>query len=252
MERWSIPNAGEIQFELMDDFGKDTKTIKELLSGIINGMAERTVDYYHLTNGKDHAFIDSEKAIQPTITMAIAKITPVFKPEFPAWRVYSTKRRGNLDYWIYYKKITFAMELKFSHKGFYRNHCCEDGGIFRDHNKALYQLEGIEYDKLLSFMDDTKAIIKMVFHPIVFYSNAKRLQGGFTDNLEKYQDKIEKSFNTMFDDTIRSKKGYKFEKQPNFRALWFLDENISYLETGKMNKNYYYPAVGFIGHIEKC
>ena len=47
-------------------------------------------------------------------------------------------------------------------------------------------------------------------------------------------------------------KGYKFEKQPNFRALWFLDENISYLETGKMNKNYYYPAVGFIAHIEKC
>jgi len=92
MERWTVPNAGEIQFELMKDFGEDSMVIKELLSGIINGIAKRTVEYYNLTNGKDHAFIDSEKAIQPTITMAIANITPVFKPEFPAWRVYSTTK----------------------------------------------------------------------------------------------------------------------------------------------------------------
>jgi hypothetical protein len=28
MERWSIPNAGEIQFELMEDFGKDTTDLQ--------------------------------------------------------------------------------------------------------------------------------------------------------------------------------------------------------------------------------
>lgn len=254
MKRWPITDAGEIQFELMKEFGEDTKIIKDFLSGIIKGIAKRTLEYYNLTKGRDHAFLDSEKGIQSTVTLSIADLTPIFKSEFPTWRAYSTTKSGNLDYWIFYKNIAFAMELKYSHKGFYRGDCCDDKGIYKDFNKALAQLENIEENKLLLFMDGTKAITKMVFHPIIFFSDAGRLQNGFIDSLEKYQSNIEQSFNTLFDKTRANKKGYKFNQELNLKALWFLDKNIIYLKAGRKERNYVYPAIGFIGHIDyiKC
>lgn len=254
MEKWTVPNAGVIEFELMKDYGEDTQSIKEFLSEIINGIATRSVEYYNLTKGLDQAFLDSEKAFQSTITLSMSKITPIFKSEFPTWRTYSTTKSGNLDFWAFYKDIVFAIETKYSHKGFFQYDCCDDKGIYKDFNKALGQLENIEDNKLLQFMDGTKAIAKVVFHPIVFFSDADRIQYGFRDDLEKYQKKIEYSFNTLYEPTISSKKGYKFDKELNFKALWFLDRNIIYQKAGIKEKNYVYPAIGFIGHIDyiKC
>ena len=46
MEKWTVPGAGEIQFELMEEFGEETEIIKTEQVAIKSGLSrlEKRVD----------------------------------------------------------------------------------------------------------------------------------------------------------------------------------------------------------------
>jgi hypothetical protein len=102
MKKIELQNAGIIEYELLDEFGNQTEKIERFLIGIIKFIAEHSVTYYQKSNGKDQIFIDSEGELNTVVTQAIADNTILFKREFPILRVYSTTKKGNLDYLIQY------------------------------------------------------------------------------------------------------------------------------------------------------
>ena len=251
MKTWSIKNAGKIQFEIMDDFGKDSQAIETLLKYIINGIAKRAVIYYNKIDKCDHVFLNSEGELHSTITLSIADLVDTFKTEFPVWRKYSKTKSGSLDYWIFYKNIIFALELKLEHKGIGRYNCRSSRRIFNGFNTAIEQLEGIENNQKLFFIKDAKGLVKIVFETIVFSTKSKNIHDDYNDNIEEYNKKINDSFNDLVDigrHQIDNK--LRFNKKVNFRSLWFLDKNITYLKKGREEYDLLIPAVGYIGNID--
>jgi hypothetical protein len=247
-----MPNYGDIKFELLNDYGEYNKPIKELLFIIIFGIAERSVSYYRKTKQLDHVFINSEGELHTTVTPSIAKIITTFKTEFPAKRKHSASgRRGHVDYWIFYKNIAFIVELKLVHKGFARGDCTTSERIFTRYIEALDQLDDIEEDKLLCFMEGTKKVVKIVFEVIVFGTRSKKIQQLFYNNPNVYHEKIEQSLDVL----IKSGQHYrktklKLKKPIDFKALWFLHKDITFIKKGRLSEDHVFPAVGFIGHIE--
>jgi len=247
MNKLEIPNAGIIEYGLMENFGENTPTISELLQTIIKGIAEKSVLYYKKTKGRDQLFIDSEGELHVGVTQSIAKLTPVFKTEYPVWREYSTTKSGNLDYWIFYNNIAFALELKLAHKGSFKGDCCVKRSIYNHFNRALKQLENVENNDILHIMEKTKGLAKIVLEEIIFYSKTNNAD---MELLEEYQQKIQNSFDTLFDTSKLNPKGLSFRKEPNMKALWYLDKNIALLEKGRFQENRLYPVIGFIGHVD--
>lgn len=253
MERWEVPNTGEIEFELLRNYKEDQITIRDLLKTMILGIANRSKNYYELTGRKDHVFINSESELHASITPAIQELTPIYKTEFPVLRPESkSKGRGHLDYWIFYNNLSFAVEMKFCHKGAYKNDVKISDSIFKKYNEALKQITNIEQDRILQLMDNTKAIVKIVFETIVYDSSANRIQKGYHDNLEIMQKRISNQFEELIQMGQKPLKG--FNDTVDFKSLWFLDEDLIFLQPGREVKASVYPAVGFIGHIDyiKC
>ncbi len=247
-----MTNFGKIKFELLNDYGEDTKPIKELLSIIIFGIAEHSVKYYRDTNQLDHVFINSEGELHATVTPSIAEKITTFKTEFPAKRKHSeSERRGHVDYWIFYKNIVFIVELKLVHKGFARGDCTTSRRIFTRYIEAIEQLDDIEEDRLLCFMEGTKKVVKIGFETIVFGTRSKKIHEHFHVNPSFYHEKIEKSLDALIKKGQHYKKPkLKLKKPIDFKALWFLHKDITFIKKGRLSEDHLFPAVGFIGHIE--
>lgn len=247
-----MPNYGRISFELLKDFGKDSIVIQRLLNQIIQGIAKRSVEYYHNTKKMDHVFLNSEGELHTTVTPAISNLTNTFKTEFPANREYSkTGRRGHVDYWIFYKNIVFLLELKLAHKGFARGDCTTSERIFDRFNEAIFQLESIYDDKLLSFIDGTKKIIKIGFETIVFGSKSPKIRVSFYNNPKKYHEMIENSLESLVKyKRHKNRSELKLKKSVDFKSLWLLNLDLTLIKKGRMPLDHIFPAVGFIGHIE--
>jgi hypothetical protein len=161
MDIWIISNTGRIEFDLLKDFGVNNTSVKAMLKQMIWGLAEQANEYYYKTDQQDHVFIDSEGELNGFITLAVSKLTPTFKTEFPALRNYSTTKSGNLDFWIYHDDTVFVVELKHSHMGFAQGKCKDKKSIFMKYNEALNQLKGIENDSSLTYLDHLNALIKI-------------------------------------------------------------------------------------------
>jgi hypothetical protein len=248
MEIWEIPKTGKIEFDMLKDLGVNNPPVKAMLKQMICGLAEHANEYYYKTCQRDHVFIDSEGELNGFITLAISKLTPTFKTEFPALRSYSTTKSGNLDFWIYHDNNVYLVELKLSHMGFAQGKCRDKKSIFEKYNEALNQLKGIENDDSLIYPYGLNALIKISLHAIVFHSDSSNIKM----SLDEIHTKIKSSFNTLFEPEICYSRDntLRFKDTIDYKALWYLDESIIRIKPGRFAESGTYPAVGFIGHVE--
>ncbi len=243
MREWKIPNVGEIHLELMKDLGKSTEITEKLLKKIIEGIAIRSANYYKNTDGHDHLFTYSEKQLNTAICPAIANdISLIFKMELPIKRK-DKKRRGNLDYWIFYNNIVFALELKLAHISYNSKDYTEKKSVFEKFTKALEQLDEIEEDKVLYSIKDTNRVIKIALEAIVFQKKSEKEININENELKEIQWDIEDKFNSLI------KEDKKFDKEVNFKSVWFPEESLVSLKPIVYGEYRMCPALGFIGHV---
>jgi hypothetical protein len=240
MVTWTIPNAGEIRFEMDENLGQDTKIIKDLLKQIINRMAKHSYEYYKLTYGTDQIFLNSEKELCATISPAIAEVTPVFKTEFKC-KTSKKNHSGLVDYIVFLKNRPIVIETKFNHKSF-RTKWVDTDNVFTKFNEMLNDLDRLINEEILFFLDENTQIITIAFEIIVF-NTSQKIRLNNPSKLKEYRNETIHLFNQL-------RNHDQFNKNINFNSLWLLDEKLIFLKPGRKQKAKYNMAVGFIGHIE--
>lgn len=242
MDSTKIPEYGEIDFEMTKDLGKYTETIRGFLRNLIEGIAQRSAEYYRNTGGRDHLFADREKQFNTAVCPVVANIGPscVFKMELPIKRE-GKPRRGNLDYWILYNDVVLALELKLAHIS-YSGDYLKKKSIHEKYNEALKQLENIEKDDVPYLLKKSDKLVKIALEAIVFQKESK-------DKIKLKENEVQEIQQDIRDKINHLIKSGKFNKEINFNAIWLLEEDLVPLEPVIYDKYRVLPALGLIGHI---
>ncbi len=240
--------------ELDKNFGDNREVTEEFLKCLIKGVAIRSANYHINTNGLDNLFVNSEEQIGTAICPTIeGDISSIFKRELPIQRKdeYGKKKdkRGKLDYWIFHRNISFAVEVKLAHMTYTNNDYTNETGIFDTFNEVIEQLNGIEEDTTLFLMPHTNGLIKIGLVILAFKNPQNEIRiNNF--RLKEIQREIIKKFSLLLKTAESNKRnGLKFNDVINFNAIWLIEHHLASLKDSVRNEYKISPALGFFGHV---
>ena len=244
MKYQTIKDCGELGIEFANIKGHGARVARDFLRKLLRRIVVRSTQYHNRARAcireQDHVFTYRERQLHSVVCPSIGDITNLFMIENPLTRKPSGEPEytGSVDYWIYYRKYFFLMELKHAYFA-YRNADNPRKSIARRFERALKQLENVRKDECRS-LTFGKGLRKIALEVVVFFRGSK----------EEHKLKIDlesRDIRALFKKLV---KNAQFRHKPNLRALWVLDkrlvEPVPYANSFEV-----YPAVAFVGKISE-
>jgi hypothetical protein len=243
-EVYTNDRSGKIIFNYKFN-SNEQKISAEFLKKFIIAFSNSATNKY-FRNNKTHYFTRSETKCYPIVDDILNSIN--FSNEYRVKRVYRESGYGRLDYLLRYNNYLIALELKLSHKGYNRlsMNIIQKKSI-KKLDKVVKQCKGMALDEFPNYSENIKGIIPISLWFIVFYSSS--------DSLEKATKKIHEienarrivKMNMNLFNLGETSDDFEFNESPNFKSMWFLDENILLSKHHKKKNKYaVYPSLSSI------
>jgi len=225
--------------------GHGERIAKEFLGRLLEQIVVRSTQYYDAATkarrypgDRDHVFTYYERQFHSVVCPAISDLTPFYLFENPLRRKPSGEKEypGRVDYWIYYKKYSFMLELKHIYLAYMQPDDVR-GRVMGRFSEALQQLGKIRKSECKNLVYGN-GLRKIALEAVVFYRGSR-------EKSDLKVDMKRRDFRVLFAKRLGKIKG---KCTTNVNALWVLDKRLitpfEYSNTFEI-----YPAVGFIGYI---
>lgn len=232
-----IRTVGDIYYEFSLVDGPGIRIIKEFMMKLVRAFSKQASSYIRVTG--EVPFVFKERQLHSILAPALASFTDAFLMESPVnrnWSAMSIEERvdshGWVDYWCYYRGISFLMELKH---GFISSRTGNVTKTVReDWKQAIEQLNVIEKEAKVQ-SECTNGAFRVALDVLPLYE---------TVNSGRFKTENEKII------SIHRNSLLEFEPLPNWSALWLLHKDLigpyEYL-----NSTEYYPGVLFLSRISE-
>lgn len=212
---------------------KGMKTAATFLHQMTEEFGRSCRKYYDVL--KELPFTYHERQIHSILLPSIAKISQVAFVEQPIVR----KNDGNLqhgwvDYWVYYEKFVFLIELK--HGWHALNSKKIRVGTHQSWKKGVEQIKSISKLEANSICINPNKILKMTLMVVPYYRGSNKVN---------YLTPLDKTEVTRAHDLLIN----SLSPVPNWNSLWALHKNIQEVRNFGNDSSEIYPSVGFFAKV---
>lgn len=145
---------------------------------------KNSIKYFNETNG-DILFNYRETQVHSALCPAISKISGSFLIEHPIERKSYGKKRtkrkkiytGRLDYWVFYRDFSFAVEVKHSFQGYSRTKKLR-GSLIRKLRAASVQLKSVTNNSIDNLSVGAKNLINVPLICVTYYKGSNEENQG--------------------------------------------------------------------------
>lgn len=235
----NIRLAGDMYYDSQLKDSPGTRIANDFLTLLTKGFAKQSAKHINAIN--EVPFVYRERQLHSVLAPALSTFTDAFMMESPVDRGWSTTSDPNMndshgwvDYWCYYRKLSFLVELKH---GFISRRAGQlRNDVKKEWQKAHLQLDAIE-EEAKRQSTWTNGTLRLALHVLPIFETCNK-------NVVKTLNDIDNLF------SIQQCAMNELDRKPNWSAIWKLHEKLAGPHDFT-NTTEYYPGVLFVAHVSE-